>query len=37
MHRNYSLSDVLERMYTNQFALEASLMVLTLHLEQQGS
>lgn len=37
MHRNYSLSDVLERMYTNQLALEAALMELTLHLEQQGS
>lgn len=33
----YSLSDVLERMYTNQLALEAALMELTLHLEQQGS
>jgi len=33
----YSLSDVLERMYTNQLALEAALMELTLHLEQHGS
>jgi len=37
MRGNYSLSDVLERMYTNQLALEAALMELTLHLEQQGS
>lgn len=34
---DYSLSDVLERMYTNQLALEAALMELTLHVEQQGS
>ena len=34
---DYSLCDVLERMYTNQLALEAALMELTLHLEQQGS
>jgi len=33
----YSLSDILERMYTNQLALEAALMELTLHLELQGS
>ncbi len=33
---DYSLSDVLERMYTNQVALEAALMELTLHVEQQG-
>ena len=31
------LSDVLERMYSNQLALEAALMALTMHLEQQGS
>ncbi len=33
----YSLSDVLERMYTNQLALEAALMELTLRMEEQGS
>ncbi|WP_340052226.1 hypothetical protein [Pseudomonas proteolytica] len=37
MRGDYSLSDVLERMYTNQLALEGALMELTLHLEQQGS
>jgi|GEM_PF-2731599 len=36
MPGDYSLSDVLERMYTNQLALEAALMELTLHVEQQG-
>lgn len=36
MHGAYSLSDVLERMYTNQLALEAALMELTLHIENQG-
>ncbi|BBP70840.1 hypothetical protein PHLH6_28440 [Pseudomonas sp. Seg1] len=30
MHGEYSLSDVLERMYQNQLALEAALMELTL-------
>ena len=34
---DYSLSDALERMYTNQLFVEADLMELTLHLEQQGS
>lgn len=33
---DYSLSDALERMYTNQLAIEAALMELTLHVEQQG-
>lgn len=33
---DYSLSDVLERMYTNQLALEAAVMELTLRVEQQG-
>jgi len=33
----YSLSDLLERMYQNQLALEAALMELTLHAEKQGS
>jgi len=33
---DYSLSDVLERMYTNQLALEAALMEMTLLVERQG-
>nr|WP_288912123.1 hypothetical protein [uncultured Pseudomonas sp.] len=37
MAHEYSLSDVLERMYENQLALEAAVMELTLRLEQQGS
>lgn len=37
MHTEYSLADVLERMYENQLALEAALMELTLRAEQQGS
>lgn len=37
MPGDYSLSDVLERMYINQLALEAALMELTLHAEQQGA
>ena len=37
MPNQYSLSDVLERMYENQLALEAAVMELTLHLEQEGS
>lgn len=37
MQSDYSLSDVLERMYTNQLALEAALMELTLHVERQCS
>lgn len=36
MSDEYSLSDVLERMYQNQLRLEAALMELTLHAEQQG-
>ena len=36
MSDEYSLSDVLERMYQNQLALEAALMELTLHAEKQG-
>lgn len=32
----YSLSDVLERIYQNQLGLEAALMELTIHLEQHG-
>ncbi|MGQ7863084.1 hypothetical protein ACUN0G_27985 [Pseudomonas sp. 32A] len=37
MPSDYSLHDVLEKMYTNQLALEAALMELTLHVEKQGS
>ena len=37
MADEYSLSDVLERIYQNQLALEAALMELTLHVEAQGS
>lgn len=36
MSDEYSLSDVLERMYENQLGLEAALMELTLHAEKQG-
>jgi len=36
MADEYSLSDVLERIYQNQLGLEAALMELTLHVEQQG-
>ena len=36
MTDEYSLSDVLERIYQNQLGLEADLMELTLHVEQQG-
>lgn len=36
MADEYSLADVLERMYQNQLGLEAALMELTLHAEQQG-
>ncbi|MBH3405812.1 hypothetical protein I5P86_12185 [Pseudomonas glycinae] len=36
MSEEYSLSDVLERMYENQLALEAALMELTLHAEMRG-
>ncbi|SEM50863.1 hypothetical protein SAMN04487857_102357 [Pseudomonas sp. ok272] len=32
----YSLPDVLERLYDNQLALEAALMELTLLVESQG-
>ena len=37
MAHEYSLSDVLERMYENQLALEAAVMELTLCLEQRNS
>ncbi|WP_192552553.1 hypothetical protein [Pseudomonas sp. IzPS59] len=33
---DYSLSDVIERMYQNQLGLEAALMELTLQAEKQG-
>lgn len=36
MVEEYSLSDVLERMYQNQLALEAALMELTIQAEKQG-
>jgi hypothetical protein len=36
MESEYSLPDVLERMYVNQLALEAAVMELTLLIEQQG-
>lgn len=36
MADEYSLSNVLERIYQNQHGLEAALMELTLHVEQQG-
>lgn len=36
MPGDYSLSDVLERLYTNQPALEAAVMALTLQVERQG-
>lgn len=37
MPGNYSLPDVLERMYHNQLALEAAIMELTLWVEQNAS
>lgn len=36
MSGEYSLSDVLERIYQNQLGLEAGLMELVLHVEKQG-
>jgi hypothetical protein len=36
MSGEYSLPDLLERMYENQLALEAALMELTLQSEKQG-
>ncbi|MCF5233832.1 MULTISPECIES: hypothetical protein [unclassified Pseudomonas] len=36
MSGEYSQSDVLERIYHNQLALEAAVMGLTLQVEQQG-
>ncbi|UVM46703.1 hypothetical protein LOY47_10680 [Pseudomonas brassicacearum] len=37
MSGQYSLSDVLARIYENQLALEAAIMELTLMSEQQGA
>jgi len=37
MPSDYSLSDVLERLYENQQALEAAIMELTLLVEEQGA
>lgn len=37
MTDDYSLSNLLERMYLNQLALEAGLMELTLDLENSGA
>lgn len=36
MSGEYSLQDLLERMYENQLALEAALMELALQSEKQG-
>ncbi|ASV37446.1 hypothetical protein CI807_15055 [Pseudomonas sp. NS1(2017)] len=36
MSAEYSLPNLLERMYENQLALEAALMELTLQSEKQG-
>jgi hypothetical protein len=37
MPGDYSLSDVLERLYENQQTLEAAIMELTLLVEKQGA
>ncbi|EJM53851.1 MULTISPECIES: hypothetical protein [Pseudomonas] len=37
MPSDYSLPDVLERLYENQQALEAAIMELTLLVEEQGA
>ncbi|WP_455824821.1 hypothetical protein [Pseudomonas graminis] len=37
MPTEYSLPDVLERLYQNQLALEAAVMELTLWIERQGT
>lgn len=37
MSGDYSLPDVLERIYDNQLALEAAIMKLTLWVEQSAS
>lgn len=36
MASEYSLADVLERMYENQLALEAAIMELALWIEEHG-
>jgi hypothetical protein len=36
MTTEYSLPDLLDRIYTNQLALEAAIMELTLLVEKQG-
>lgn len=36
MSSDYSLPDLLERMYQNQLGLEAALMELTIQAEKQG-
>ncbi|MBZ6456817.1 hypothetical protein K7402_17445 [Pseudomonas fluorescens group sp.] len=36
MASEYSLADVLERMYENQLALEAAIMELVLWVEERG-
>ena len=37
MPSDYSLSDVLERLFENQQALEVAIMELTLLIEEQGA
>ena len=37
MSDDYSLPEVIERIYGNQLALEAALMELTLYVEQRGA
>jgi len=37
MTTEYSLPDVLERLYENQLALEAAVMELTLRAEREGA
>jgi hypothetical protein len=37
MPSDYSLSDVLEKLFENQQALEAAIMELTLLVEEQGA
>ncbi len=37
MSDDYSLPEVIERIYNNQLALEAALMELTLYVEQRGA
>ena len=37
MSGDYSLPDLIERIYANQLALEAALMELTLHAERLGA